>query len=310
MFDKEQTLETLANDQDAVPFSYSSQEDLLFIGKAYVNNGLFSSTIFVPKDIRHNFDFARLSFYAVDSTLGDASGYDETFLLGGKDENAIVDNTGPSISLFLDDTTFVFGDNVTASPIFIASLTDSSGINIISNDVGKDLVLTIDERSDLNFVVNNYYTPSSSTFQKGEVVFPVNELEDGRHSLEFKAFDNQNNSSKAYTEFIIESNPELALKHLLNYPNPFTTSTGFYFEHNQSSEDLEILIHIYTISGKIIKTLEGVYSATSQRIGPIQWDGLDEFGDKIGKGVYVYQITVKNSKGDTDKAIQKLVLLR
>ncbi len=310
LFDKEQTLETLANDQDAVPFSYSSQEDLLFIGKAYVNNGLFSSTIFVPKDIRHNFDFARLSFYAVDSTLGDASGYDETFLLGGKDENAILDNTGPSISLFLDDTTFVFGDNVTASPIFIASLTDSSGINIISNDVGKDLVLTIDERSDLNFVVNNYYTPSSSTFQKGEVVFPINELEDGRHSLEFKAFDNQNNSSKAYTEFIIESNPELALKHLLNYPNPFTTSTGFYFEHNQSSEDLEILIHIYTISGKIIKTLEGVYSATSQRIGPIQWDGLDEFGDKIGKGVYVYQITVKNSKGDTDKAIQKLVLLR
>ena len=53
-----------------------------------------------------------------------------------------------------------------------------------------------------------------------------------------------------------------------------------------------------------------MYSATSQRIGPIQWDGLDEFGDKIGKGVYVYQITAKNSKGDTDKAIQKLVLLR
>lgn len=310
LFDKEQTLETLANDENAVPFSYESQEDLLFIGKAYVSNGHFSSTIFIPKDIRQNFDFARLSFYALDSVLGDAAGFDETIVLGGIEENATQDNTGPSISLFLDDTTFVFGNNVTPSPIFIASLTDSSGINIIPNDIGKDLVLTIDERSDLSFVLNDYYTPSTLTYQKGEVIFPIDELDEGRHSLEFKAFDNQNNSSKAYTEFIIENNPELALKHILNYPNPFTTNTGFYFEHNQTSEDLEIRIHIYTISGKIIKTLEGMYSATSQRIGPIQWDGLDEFGDKIGKGVYVYQITVKNSKGDTDKAIQKLVLLR
>ena len=310
LFDKEQTLATLANDENAVPFSYKSQEDLLFIGKSYVRNGYFSSTIFIPKDARQNFDFARLSFYALDSVLGDASGFDETITLGGTDENATQDNTGPNISIFLDDTTFVFGSNVTPSPIFIASLMDSSGINIIPNDIGKDLVLTIDERSDLSFVLNDYYTPSTSTYQKGEVVFPIDELEEGRHSLEFRAFDNQNNSSRAYTEFIIENNPELALKYILNYPNPFTTNTGFYFEHNQTSENLEISIHIYTISGKIIKTLEGFYSATSKRIGPIQWDGLDEFGDKIGKGVYVYQITVKNSKGDTDKAIQKLVLLR
>ena len=170
--------------------------------------------------------------------------------------------------------------------------------------------MTIDERQDLSFVLNNFYTPSTSTYQKGEVVFPLDQLDEGRHSIELKAFDNQNNSSKAYTEFIIENNPKLALKHLLNYPNPFTTNTGFYFEHNQTTEELGIIIHIYTISGKIIRTLEGFYSAKSMQIGPIKWDGLDEFGDKIGKGVYVYQITVKNSKGETDKAIQKLVLLR
>ena len=310
LYDKKQNFETLANDNNSVPFSYSSQEDLLFVGKGVVTNGKFSSKIFIPKDIRQNFDFARLSFYALDTILGDASGYDKTISIGGIAENYTLDNSGPNISLYLDDTTFVFGNNVSPSPIFIASLTDSSGINIIPNDIGKDLVLTIDERSDLSFVLNNFYTPSSSSFQKGEVIFPIDELEEGRHSLEFKAFDNQNNSSKAYTEFIIENNPKLALNYLLNYPNPFTTNTGFYFEHNQTSEDLEIQIHIFTVSGKIIKSLEGIYSATSKRIGPINWDGLDEYGDKIGKGVYVYQITVKNSKGETDNAIQKLVLLR
>ena len=310
LFDKEKTYKTLANDEGATPFIFNSQEDLLFLGKALVTNGRFTSEIFIPKDIRKNFDFARLSFYAVDSIKGEAKGSDETVLIGGTAKNIIKDNNGPGISIFLDDTSFVFGDHVTPSPVFIASLTDSSGINIIPNDIGKDLVLTIDERPDLNFVLNNYYTPSTSSYKKGEVVFQIDELEEGRHSLEFKAFDNQNNSSKGYTEFIIENNPELALKHLLNYPNPFTSNTGFYFEHNQTSEDLEILINIYTISGKIIKSIDGIYSASSKRIGPIKWDGLDEFGDEIGKGVYVYQITVKNSKGDTDKAIQKLVLLR
>ena len=310
LFDKEQAIVTLANDDGAKPFSFSSQEDLLFIGKAKVTNGRFKSEIFIPKDIRKNFNFSRLSFYAVDSLIGDAAGYNKSITIGGTADNRVEDNIGPSISLFLDDTSFVFGDNVTPSPIFIASLIDSSGINIMPNDIGKDLVLNIDNRSDLKYVLNNYYTPSITSYKKGEVIFPIDELEEGQHSLEFKAFDNQNNSSKAYTEFIIEKNPKLALKHLLNYPNPFTTKTGFYFEHNQTSENLEILIHIYTITGKIIKTLEGIYSATSNRIGPIQWDGLDEFGDKIGRGVYVYQITVKNIKGETDKGIQKLVLLR
>ncbi len=310
LFDKEQQITTLANDKDAKPFSFSSQEDLLFIGKAKVTNGRFKSEIFIPKDTRKNFNFSRLSFYAFDSIVGDAAGYDKSITIGGTLNNRIEDNIGPSISLFLDDTSFVFGDNVTPSPIFIASLIDSSGINIMPNDLGKDLVLNIDNRSNLNYILNNYYTPSMSSYKKGEVIFPIDELEEGQHFLEFKAFDNQNNSSKAYTEFIIEKNPKLALKHLLNYPNPFTTKTGFYFEHNQTSENLEILIHIYTITGKVIKTLEGIYSATSKRIGPIQWDGLDEFGDKIGRGVYVYQITARNIKGETDKGIQKLVLLR
>lgn len=310
LFDKKKPLITLANDDGATPYSYESQEDLLFIGKANVKNGYFSSQIFIPKDTRQDFDFARLSFYAVDSILGDASGFNESILIGGTNLNSTKDSRGPEVEIFLDDTTFVFGDNVTPAPVFIARLTDSSGVNIIPNDVGKDISLTIDERSDLNFVLNDYYSPSVNSFQNGEVIFPLDKLEEGRHSLEFKVFDNQNNSSKAYTEFIIENNPELALKNVLNYPNPFTTSTGFYFEHNQNSNNLEVVIHIYTISGKIIKTLTGMYNTTSQRVGPIEWDGLDEYGDKIGRGVYVYQVTVINSNGDSEKAVQKLVLLR
>ena len=310
LFDKSRDLTTLGSDDSPSTMEYKAQEDLLFKGKATVKKGKFSAQIYVPKDARKDFDCARLSFYAVDSALGDAAGNDETFILGGIDENAAIDNRGPEIEVFLDDTTFMFGDNVTPTPIFIAHLTDSSGINIIPNDIGRDIDLIIDERSDMNFKLNNYYVPSEQTFKKGEVIFPIDELTEGRHSLEFKVFDNQNNASKAYTEFIVENNPELALKHVLNYPNPFTTNTGFYFEHNQTSDELDVLIEIFTISGKIVKTLNGTFNTTNQRVGPITWNGLDEYGDRIGRGVYVYKVSVRSSNGDTEEAISKLVLLK
>lgn len=309
LFDKEKYIITIGTDPVG-KFDYDAKEDLLFKGKAKVINGKFQTEIYVPKDARQDFDYSRFSFYALDETKGDAAGNNEKVILGGTDENASIDETGPAIELFLDDTTFVFGDNVTSSPIFIAQLFDSSGINIMPNNLGKDVTLVIDERNDLSFNLNKYYTPSESTYRKGEVIFPIDQLSEGRHSLEFKAFDNQNNSSKAYTEFIIENNPELALKHVLNYPNPFTTNTGFYFEHNQTNNELEVLIQIYTISGKMIKTLNGTFNTNNQRVGPVNWDGLDEYGDKIGRGVYVYKVTVQTSGGDSEEAVSKLVLLR
>ena len=310
LYDKKKAIETLGDDQSIGSFNYSTQEDILFKGKAFVENGRFSTKIFIPKDTRQDYGSARFSLYAVDSILGDASGSDESVLIGGTSENIPNDHIGPEITIYLDDSTFKFGENVSASPVFIASLLDSSGINIIPNDIGKDISLVIDERTDLNFLLNQYYKPSESTYQKGEVIFPLKELEEGRHSLIFKVFDNQNNSSKAYTEFIIEHNPELALNNVLNYPNPFTTNTGFYFDHNQNIDELEVLIEIFTISGKLIKTISNNFDASSKRIGPIQWNGLDDFGTKIGRGVYIYKIQVRNSEGNKKEVIEKLVILR
>jgi flagellar hook assembly protein FlgD len=98
---------------------------------------------------------------------------------------------------------------------------------------------------------------------------------------------------------------------VLNYPNPFTESTAFYFEHNQPFEDFDVSIHIYSPSGKLVKTIEYQYPGSgSYRIGPIYWDGLDDFGDRIGRGVYFYRVRVKLSNGKTAQAQQKLVILK
>lgn len=60
---------------------------------------------------------------------------------------------------------------------------------------------------------------------------------------------------------------------------------------------LDIRIEIYTVTGKIIKTLQTSSLSNSRRVHDLDWDGLDEYGDKIGKGVYIYKVSVKDSSG-------------
>jgi flagellar hook assembly protein FlgD len=122
-------------------------------------------------------------------------------------------------------------------------------------------------------------------------------------------WDVQNNSSAAHTEFVVAQSAEMALKHVLNYPNPFTTRTKFYVEHNQCCVQLEMQVQIYTISGKIVKTINTAVQNEGYRIDGVDWDGKDDYGDKIGAGVYIYRIKLKSSDGKSAEKIEKLVIL-
>jgi flagellar hook assembly protein FlgD len=102
---------------------------------------------------------------------------------------------------------------------------------------------------------------------------------------------------------------ELGVTHLLNYPNPFTTHTEFFFEHNQCCSALEVRIEIFTVSGKLVKTIFDNVNTIAFRSEGIAWDGRDDFGDKLARGVYIYRLTVKTPEGLKAEKIEKLVIL-
>ena len=99
---------------------------------------------------------------------------------------------------------------------------------------------------------------------------------------------------------------------MLNYPNPFINYTEFWFNHN-SSDILNVSIQIFTVSGKLIKTINtqtNTGSGTSSLSRDITWDGTDDFGHKVGKGVYIYKLNVKaTTTGLAAEKIEKLVIL-
>ncbi|UOQ75843.1 hypothetical protein MUN84_14520 [Hymenobacter sp. 5516J-16] len=71
-----------------------------------------------------------------------------------------------------------------------------------------------------------------------------------------KAWDTWNNSAERAIEFIAAPTEKLALQHVLNYPNPFASATTFHFDHNRQGEELEVQVQIFTVSGKLVRTLQ------------------------------------------------------
>jgi flagellar hook assembly protein FlgD len=119
-----------------------------------------------------------------------------------------------------------------------------------------------------------------------------------------------NNSSETTIDFIVAESDELALNHVLNYPNPFTTNTEFMFEHNQSCERLFVKVQIFTVSGKLVKTINEYVEPQGFRVRNVHWDGMDEFGDPLARGTYIYKITASDDLGNKADKIEKLVILR
>tara|TARA_B100000508_G_C11464722_1_gene281063 strand:- start:1868 stop:5629 length:3762 start_codon:yes stop_codon:yes gene_type:complete len=307
VYDKKRTVQTLNNDGDGV-FEFGARINILFRGKATITNGKFTFTFVVPKDIDFNYGNGKISYYAENGSI-DAAGFDTMVVVGGQVGDPLADQIGPDVKLYMNDTTFVFGGMTSEDPSIYAKVYDESGINTSGGGIGHDIVAVLDEDTKDELVLNDYYESVLNSYQKGIVRYPFKDMSEGRHTLSLKAWDVYNNSGQDRTEFVVSKSAELALDHVLNYPNPFTTNTDFYFEHNYPDRDLMVRIQVFTVSGKIVKTIDGYYNSKGFRIGPIKWDGRDDFGDKIGRGVYVYKVEVKAPNGDVADKIEKLVIL-
>lgn len=291
------------------PFSYPAQESIVYRGNAVVADGLFQFDFVIPKDISYAVDTtARISLYASGVTT-DATGYKEGLTIGGRDPNAVNDGTGPDINVFLNDENFVFGGYTNNQPILLAKVYDPNGINTVGSGIGHDITAVLDGDEANAIVLNQYYEADLNTYKSGQIQYQLDKLEPGKHTLKIKVWDVNNNSNESAVDFVVSDNEDFQIKRVLNYPNPFTTHTEFFFEHNQSCSFLNVLIQIYTISGKLIKTINTVSNTDGFRNEPIAWNGRDDYGDRLATGVYVYRISVRNPAGEKVQKIEKLVIL-
>jgi hypothetical protein len=307
VFDKAQSVTTQANDPDSYKENFQVQRNLLFKGKARVENGKFSISFIVPKDINYQPGKGRINYYTENGKT-DGNGSFVDFIIGGS-QGVSNDVEGPMINAFLNDDKFVNGSVVNETPVLLLKLKDSSGINIAGTGIGHDITAILDGDAEKLFVLNDFFETNLDSYQEGLVRFQLPKLSEGMHRLVIKVWDIANNSNESVIDFFVAREAGFTISRVYNYPNPFTTRTQFWFEHNRPNENLLVHIQIFTVTGKLVKTIRQTINTPGNRSYEIEWNARDDFGDKLSRGVYIYQLRVTTANKQTAVKLEKLMLL-
>ncbi len=338
LFDKDEERETLANDRVQACFKIDSISGVItpssvrlcnstnneifkidfdnlgsqvFSGRATVKEGLFDIEFVVSKNVRLPVGEGKIGFYAQNQLFLDDQSGSSKISIGGLNRDAPLDNEKPIINLFLNNESFVDGQLVNSAPNLIVKLSDANGINT-AGGVGHDIIAIIDGDESNSINLNQFYTTELDDFTRGFINFRLKSLSAGEHRLTLRASDVFNNVSIEEITFRVGEEGDFTVSEVLNYPNPFVSYTEFWFSHTGPPQDvLDVKIQVMTITGKIVTTKFATLSGnTNSYRGDITWDGRDDFGNKVGKGVYLYNIVVKSTlTNKTFSKLEKLVVL-
>jgi len=288
------------------PFTYKSSGSILFRGEDSIVLGRFRHDFIVPKDISYSNEAGRILIYFSNDS-SDGSGYTRNILISGTDTNAVPDSKGPVVKLYIDKRSFRPGDVVNQSPMLIADISDSSGVNTSGAGVGHRLEAWLDESAE-SIDLSEYYKSKLGTYTEGSVEYPLGEMSNGTHKIRVRVWDTYNNPTTEETMFNVITGVGLQLVNVFNYPNPFSSSTVFTFEHNQVTP-IDVDVKIYTVAGRMIQTIN-VQNITD-RFVKIPWDGFDRDGDRLANGIYLYKVVARTLDGRfTSEAFGKLSVMR
>lgn len=242
--------------------------------------------------------------------------------------NVNKDNINPLLDVTFDGSHILNGDIVSSKPHVLITLKDENKF-LALNDTSKFKVFikypnqAIEKR--ILFSNALQFTPAQLPNNSCKIEWKPEFAEDGKYKLLVQASDRSSNVSGAIDyNILFEIVNKQTVTEVLNYPNPFSTSTRFVFTLTGSEIPDIFTIQIMTITGKVVKEItknELGNLHIGRNITEYAWDGKDEFGDKLANGVYLYKVITRHNgsaveKQQTDadsffkKGIGKLVIIR
>jgi hypothetical protein len=238
------------------------------------------------------------------------------------------DKINPLLDVTFDGTHILNGDIVSAKPLVLITLKDENkflALNDTSNFAVYVKFPNTSSEKRIYFANLLRFTPAQLPSNSCKIEWMPNLTQDGKYFLRVQATDRAKNSSGAVDYNIgFEVVNKQTVTEVLNYPNPFSTSTRFVFTLTGSEVPDKFIIQVMTITGKVVREI------TRNELGNIHigrnitdyaWDGKDDFGDKLANGVYLYRVitrlngeAVEKNQTQADsffkKGIGKMVIMR
>ena len=190
----------------------------------------------------------------------------------------------------------------------MAEVSDNDGINAVGSGIGHDIKLVIDGKAEMTYVLNDYFDFSFGSYKEGRVGFSIPQLEAGEHQLTFKVWDVLNNSSTAMLRFRVEHGQQPMVE-VDCTKNPAVNTTTFRIVHNRIGSDMEIVIDVFDMAGRLLYTSE---QTMVPETGVVEqtWDLTSGSGQQLGTGVYLYRVRASSEGSGYVSKAKKLIIIR
>jgi hypothetical protein len=307
VYDKVSTVSTLANDGGS-PMSFPVTGNVIFRGTTTVNDGKFSFSFIVPLDINYSFGNGFITYYAHDDNR-DVNGSFSEIVVGGFSDININDTEGPVIKLYLNDTLFNEGGITDTAPSLLALISDESGVNATGTGIGHDIIAWIDDDMPNAVVLNGLFSADIGVHTSGSLTYPFIISEKGEHTVSLRAWDNVNNPSVATLRFVVETSGVFRLTDLLCFPNPVTETATFTAGHNRPDTEIDVTITILNTGGSIVRIIREQFYSTGYSLPDIAWDGCNENGSRLARGMYLWRAEAVTADGERASATGRIIIL-
>lgn len=293
------------------PVNYTDQNSLLFQGITEVNNGLFSFSFIVPKDIQYNFGNGRISYYAY-SENSDANGSFDDIIVGGFSENTVSDTTAPIVNLYINKNNYL-GGTVGEMPYLYAEISDKYGINTTGAGIGHDMTIILDNDLQKPIVVNNHFRYNTGSYKQGTLFYPLSNLEPGRHTAQLKVWNINNVSTTRTISFNVDGSSSFKVFDMKAVPNPARGEyVDFYFNHNGVGGGVERCeFNIFNLQGThVAHLIYRISDLSGYSVGPLRWNLSSNTGKRLSAGMYICHMKAISPDGKVAQHSIKLVMVR
>ncbi len=211
------------------------------------------------------------------------------------------DNEGPRIGLGFAGGSLEVPPTATLN----VDLFDPSGILITDHAPQNGIIVTVDDNSTTRVDITSSFLYTANSYQGGRATFELPSLPIGPHRIKVSAADNLASGfagaahrSSAVIDFKVVEASQLRDAHAYLIPDP-TSSTGAsrggQFVVDAPGGQINVLLRIYTVSGRLVRTLRAFGGLNQVQL---PWDGLDDEREALANGVYLFKVNVNAWESD------------
>lgn len=274
--------------------------ETVFDGAVPVTDGAFDARFVVSSKAEEG-PYARVrAYFYSDETDGSYSLEGVTI----EDSVSVSDYEGPEITMEFEGG----GTTVLPGTSLSIRLSDENGINLVGGE-DDGIMVGVDSWSDTTDVTEDFVYDFDD-YRSGTIDYALPLLDSGRHSVAVAASDNIGNRTTQSLSFDVVTAREFEIRNVANSPNPFPLGgdlgTHILFELPVAAV---VRIDIFTVGGRLVRSLDE--RRCDAGANQIYWDGLDQEGEALASGVYLYRIhaTSESYRGDKAQAIGRAVVM-